>query len=183
MSELPEVPAFTDTPKNGQWMEPDKADEGLNVKFYKNPVTDEDHVEIQGPLDTTNVHDTLANDWYKARFRRQWDNYQSMRDNYSGQTRLETVNWIDPGMCKDMVHSGIHTVEQLAAISDSSISQTNMIGLMSFRQKAIEHLEDRKKSSEYDELKDQNAMLLQRLEALEQDSPVKKGPGRPRKVV
>ena len=175
MSELPAAPAFTDVPENGQWMEPDKADESLNVRFYENPLSGEEHIEIQSPGDDKTVHDTPVNDWYKARFRQKWENYQAQRDNYAGQTRLETVNWIDPGMCKDMAKSGLHTVEQLAGISDGSISQTNMIGLMSFREKAIKHLEDLKKSSEYDELKDQNAMLLRRLEALEQDPPVRKG--------
>ena len=62
-------------------------------------------------------------------------------------------------MMKDMKRYGIHTVEQLSQMSDSSISQTNMIGLMSFREKALKHLADQQKSSEYDELKATNAVL------------------------
>ena len=168
-------------PDNGQWMEADKQDDALNVKFYKNAVSGKDHVEIRNPGDERTVHDTTATDYYKMRFRRAWDNYQAQLDNYAGQIRLETVSWIDLGMMKDMKRYGIHTVEQLSQMSDSSISQTNMIGLMSFREKALKHLADQQKSSEYDELKATNADLMKRLEALEQTS--KKGPGRPRKAV
>ena len=182
MSELPSIPTFTDLPENGQWMEPDKADEALNVKFYRNPVTGDDHIEIANPGDERTVHDTTATDFYKRRFSRQWANYQAQLDNYAGQIRLETVSWIDPGMINEMIRFGIHTVEQLSQMSDSSISQTNMIGLMSFREKAIKHLADHQKSSEYDELKATNAELMKRLEALEQ-APQKRGPGRPRKAV
>ena len=184
MSELPSLPTWTDIPENGQWMEPDKADDALNVRFYKNAVTDEDHIEIQNPGDERTVHDTTVTDWYKMRFRRQWENYKSSLDNFAGQTRLETVNWIDPGMCKDMVRFGIHTVEQLSQMPDSAISQTNMIGLMAFREKALKHLESQHKSSEYDELKATNADLMERLEALEaKDDEPKRGRGRPRKEV
>ena len=67
-------------------------------------------------------------------------------------------------------------------MSDSNISQTQMRGLSSFREKAIKHLADRHKSAEYDELKEQNADLVKRMEALEH-APQKRGPGRPRKAV
>ena len=194
MSNLPSIPEFSDIPENGQWIV-DKADDALNVKFYKYAITGEDHIEIRIPGDERTVHDTTATDYHKMRFRRAWDNYQAQLDNYAGQIRLETVSWIDLGMMKDMTRFGIHTVEQLSQMSDSSISQTNMIGLMSFREKALKHLADQQKSSEYDELKATNADLMRRLEALEQSAPEpadrieitnvphKKGPGRPRKAV
>ena len=117
-------------------MKAEKDDESLDVRFYKNPVTGEDHIEIVQPGDKSTVHDTPANEWYKLRFRRQWDNYQSHLDNYAGQIRLETVSWIDPGMLKEILRLGIHTVEQLSQISDSNISQTQMMGLRAFRERA-----------------------------------------------
>ena len=185
LSELPSVPKWSDSdiPENGQWMEPDKADEALNVRFYKNAVTDLDHIEIKNPGDERTVQDTEATDWYKMRFRRQWENYQSALDNFAGQTRLETVNWVDPGMCKEMIRFGIHTVEQLSQMPDSAISQTNMIGLMALREKALSHLDSLKKSSDYDELKSTNEELLKRLEALEANDVTRPGRGRPRKAV
>ena len=180
MSELSSKPTLTYTAE--QWMETEKDDEGLNVKFYLNPITGEEHIEIDIPGDKSTVHDTTATDWYKARFRRQWENYQAQRDNYAGQIRLETVSWIDPGMLKEMLRFGIHTVEQLSQMSDSNISQTQMMGLSAFRERAIKHLADRQKSSEYDELLEKHSALMKRLEALE-DAPQKRGPGRPRKAV
>ena len=179
MSELTGLPSLTDM---DQWVDTEKEDEGLDVRFYANPITGDDHVEIATPGDKSTVHDTTANDWYKQRFRRQWENYQARLDNYAGQIRLETVSWIDPGMLKEILRFGIHTVEQLSQLSDSNISQTQMRGLSSFREKAIKHLADRHKSAEYDELKEKHDDLMKRLEALEQ-APQKRGPGRPRKAV
>ena len=62
-----------------------------------------------------------------------------------------------------MKRADIHTVEQLANMSDSSIDSTNMIGLMAFREKAKEHLAEKAKSSQYDKLAAQNAELVKRI--------------------
>ena len=73
-----------------------------------------------------------------------------------------------------MKRADIHTVEQLANMSDSSIDSTNMIGLMAFRERAKEHLAEKAKSSQYDELKAQNAELVGRIQNLERKAPHKR---------
>ena len=49
-----------------------------------------------------------------------------------------------------------------------------MIGLMTFRAKAIEHLAAKEKSSQYDKLAAQNAELVQRIQNLERKAPHKR---------
>ena len=149
-----------------QWI--DEGDKGLHVTFYQHPVDGEDHVKIVYPGDDKSVGDFLATDPYKMRFKNQWRVYKGELEEFAGQVRIETVAWIDPGMIQDMKRADIHTVEQLANMSDSSIDSTNMIGLMSFRERAKEHLAEREKSSQYDKLAAQNTELMKRLEKLEQ---------------
>ena len=138
-----------------QWI--DDGDKGLHVEFYKHPVDGEDHVRIIIPGDTTTQPDYLATEHYKMRFKRQWAIYKGQLEEFSGQERIETVAWIDPGLVNDMRRADIHTIEQLANMSDASIDSTNMIGLMSFRERAKEHLAEKAKSSQYDKLAAQNA--------------------------
>ena len=144
------------------------------MEFYKHPVDGQDHVRITIPGDNKTQPDYLATDHYKMRFRRQWAIYKGQLEEFSGQTRIETVAWIDPGMVMDMKRASIHTVEYLAEMSDSSIESTNMIGLMAFREKAKEHLAEKAKSSQFDTLQAQNAELVQRIQNLERKAPHKK---------
>ena len=137
-----------------QWI--DDGDKGLHVEFYEHPVDGLDHVRITFPGDDKSRPDFLATDHYKMRFKRQWKVYKGELEEFAGQTRIETVSWIDPGLLHDMRRADIHTVEQLAGLSDSSIDSTNMLGLMAFREKAKEHLTTAEKSSQYDKLAAQN---------------------------
>ena len=149
-----------------QWL--DEGDKGAHAVFYQHPVDGLDHIRIEFPGDTKSIPDFLATDHYKRRFPRQWRVYKGELEEFAGQTRIEAVSWIDPGMIQDMKRASIHTVEYLAGMSDASIDSTNMIGLMAFRAKAKEHLAEKAKSSQFDSLQAQNAELMKRLEKLEQ---------------
>lgn len=188
MSDLPSVPnldSFGDL-ENGQWLEDRRGDEALHVEFYQNPVDGLDHVKIIIPGDERTQPDFIADESYKARFPRQWAIYNGQLEEFSGQTRVETVAWIDPGTVGEMKRNRIHTVEQLANMSDSSMDQANMLFLRKFRERAKKHLEDTAASSGYDELKAQNETLAKQIEALQEQinqvAVPKRGPGRPPKV-
>ena len=165
MSDLSTIELSQDNydPNQGvQWI--DDGDKGLQVEFYKHPVDGQDHVRITFPGDEKSRPDFLATDHYQRRFPRQWKVYKGELEEYAGQCRIETVSWIDPGLLHDMKRADIHTVEQLANLSDASIDSTNMLGLMAFREKAKEHLRQvsgserrAEKSSQYDKLAAQNA--------------------------
>ena len=169
MSDLATIALTEDNydPNQGvQWI--DEGDKALQVEFYQHPVDGQDHVKITIPGDPKTQPDYIATDHYKRRFKQQWRVYKGELEEYSDQCRIETVAWIDPGLLHDMKRVDIHTVEQLANMSDSSIDSTNMLGLMKLREKAKEHLAEKEKSSQYDTLAAQNAELIKRLEKLEQ---------------
>ena len=130
-------------------------------------VDDTDHVEIKIPGDERTVIDRQPSEYDKMRFARQWAFYNGTGDEFAGQTRIETVAWIDPGNAREMRRWNIQTVEQLAAMSDSQIDGANMLGLLGFRARAQQHLAEQQKSSAFDEVKAENAALQARLSALE----------------
>ena len=166
---LPAVPSLEGLGEinNGQYIEDVRGDEALYVEFYHNPVTDKDHIKIKIPGDERTVIDTIADERYKHRFARKWENYKGGGGQFDGQTRIETVAWIDPANVSIFKHNNIHTIEMLAGISDGAIGQTNMVGLMALRERAKKHLAETKKASAYDELKTENDNLRQRMESLE----------------
>ena len=175
MSDLAAITLNEDNydPNQGvQWI--DEGDKALHVEFYKHPVDGQDHIRITIPGDNKTQPDYLATDHYKMRFKRQWRVYAGELEEFAGQIRIETVSWIDPGLLRDMKRADIHTVEQLANMSDSSIESTNMIGLMAFREKAKQHLAEKEKSSQFDTLQAQNAELMQRIQNLERKAPHRK---------
>ena len=198
IGELPAPPSLDGTePKNGQWIVDRAGDDALHVEFYQHPVDGADHVRIVIPGDERNQPDYLVTAYYQMRFARQWAIYKGQLDEFDGQTRVETVAGIDPGNVREMKRWNIHTVEQLAAMSDSSIDAANMLGLMKFRARAQQHLAEQSKSTEYDELKQENAGLATQLQAMQAqmdqllpsqekpirgEKPIKRGPGRPRKI-
>ena len=189
IGELPAPPSLGDKiPSNGQWIVDREGDDALHVEFYQHPVDGEDHVRIVIPGDDRNQPDYLATAHYQMRFARQWAIYKGQLDEFDGQTRIETVAWIDPGNAREMKRWNIHTVEQLANMSDSSIDAANMLGLMKFRARSQQHLAEQSKSSAYDELKQENAGLSTQLQSMQEQMDTlaaqleKRGPGRPRKT-
>ena len=66
-----------------------------------------------------------------------------------------------------MKHLNCHTVEQLAGMSDGTLSTAGMMGLHRFREKAIKHLAEHQNTSAFDEVKAENVDLKERLEKLE----------------
>ena len=197
MSDLPVVPGIDSgrIPDNGEWMDDSKGDAALFVEFYKNAVDGKDHVRIIIPGDRLTQPDHEATPYYQQRFRQQWRVYKGELDQFHGQTRIETVAWIDPGMIRDLKRAEIHTVELMASMGDGAIEGTGMIGLFDLRKRAQQHLAETAKSSEYNELKDENASLASQIKELQDQMQAQmegqaakapegqgRGPGRPRKV-
>lgn len=169
-AELPPVPTMEELERadlaNAQMLRDAKGDDALFVEFYRNAADGQDHVRIIIPGDERTQPDYLANDYYKRRFHRQWAAYQGDGEQFSGQTRIEEVAWIDPGTASDMRRNRIYTLEILANMSDGQISSTNMMGLMALRQKAKDHLRSQEKVAEFDKVRMENAALQQQLQEL-----------------
>ena len=141
------------------WVEDQKGDESLSIRFYKSARDGLDHVEITVPGDHTFAPDFVVDERYKQRFSQQWEAYKNELDQFAGQTRLETCAWMDPGLLRDLKRNNIHTAEHLAGLSDTVIGKSIAPGLRQLRDKAVEHLAEKEKTSGYDELKAELAAL------------------------
>ena len=125
-SVFPEVPTLNREPRNGELVGGDGSN--LNVRFYLNPSDDKDHIEIMIPGDKHHRPDFIADEHYQRKYMREWKIYKGELSEFHGQTRLETVAWIDPGNVREMKHLNCHTVEQLAGMSDGTLSTAGMMG-------------------------------------------------------
>ena len=105
---------------------------------------------------------------HKVRFPVPWGIFTGEVDEFAGQTRLETVRWIDPGRVIELRKNDIHTVEKLAAVSDGALSQLGIMDLRRFRDKAIEYVKRTVKPAEADALRAENAELKERIAAQEE---------------
>lgn len=152
-TDIPAPPAINSEPVNGEWIVDPRGDAALAVRFYLNPVDNEEHIEIRTPGDERNIVDEVVDERYKRRFQRRWEAYKKGLSETDGQTRLETVNWIDAGNMTAMRRVGIATVEQLAGMSDAAINEADIVGLFSFREKAQQFVKDAEAMSEVDKLR------------------------------
>ena len=162
MDGLPVIDLGGRVPRNGEWIT-DPDDAKLAVRFYRNARSGKDHVEIKIPGDDKLVIDEIANDHYRRRFARQWHIYANELDAFAGQTRIETVAFLDEGTVADLKRLDVHTVEQLSGVSDNIIEQVKMPGFREIREKAKVFLEDQRKLAGFDELQQQIDVLKAQL--------------------
>ena len=155
-------------------------DPGVHVEFYRNPVDDEDHIKISTAADRFTKLDEVVTDRRKRQYPRAWEAYQNKSDQLTGQTRIEMVAWIDAGTVHVLKGRDIHTVEQLAAMSDNFMDGLQMLGLRKIREKAQKYLEAAAQTSEVDELRSEIAAMKAQL--AEQVSMDPNPRGRPRKA-
>lgn len=157
-------------PPNGAWM-PDVSGisnvTGLFVEFYRNTRKDKDYIKIAAPANPRTVINVPATDEYKEQYPLHWEAYKNEMDQFAGEIRLEEVNFIDPGSVTDLKNQNVHTVEQLAAVSDDAASRSKIMGLWDYRDKARDHLAVQARAAGYDELKAEYDQLRARMEVLE----------------
>jgi hypothetical protein len=150
------------------------------------------------PGDPTNVIERPARDEDKDEFPKQWAAYER-RTSYRPETGTPLEDWprLDVATVAKLKALEFHTVEQVAECSDQQCQRIGM-GCYELRTRATAYIAAAKDSSlaqkqaddlalrnqEIADLKEANARLCARLEALEsirQEDPEKRGPGRPRK--
>lgn len=159
-----------------------------------------DFIKKCNPGDPTNVIERPARDEDKDEFPGQWAAYQR-RTSYRPESGTPIEDWprLDVATVAKLKALEFHTVEQLAECSDQQCQRIGM-GCYDLRTKASAYIAAAKDSSlaqrqaeeitlrnqEIADLKDANARLCTRLEALEslrqEDETEKRGPGRPRKA-
>lgn len=126
-----------------------------------------------------------VNEFHKRRWPTQWQAYQAGREQAQDGTPIEMLYPGQTEVSTELKRFNVHTVEALANVADSAGA---MIPFLTDRKNAAQAFLDRySKAKGYDELQQQNAELMRRLEKMEEllnsaTDPEKRAPGRPRKL-
>lgn len=138
------------------WTQPQSGDEKLFVRFAMQPVQDDkksqesgrpvfndvEYIEIMAPGDRSNIVHRPVRDDDKQRFARQWAAWKSGAGEGVSGTPLKEWPGVTRGQVEELAHFRVHTVEQLAGISDGNMQ--NVGPLMALRQRARDYLEQAK---------------------------------------
>src|SRR6478609_8134645 len=125
------------------------ADRNLHVEFYMGSVVDGHQTERAGhpvhvdypfvrihtPGDPHNIVDTKVNQYYKDRFKEEFENFMSGKGQGISGWLLKEWPVISASQVKTFEYLNCHTVEQLAGLSDSQVQKFGMGG-MELRAKA-----------------------------------------------
>lgn len=130
-------------PANGQVIQ---GASRLNVDFYRHPREDADFVRISAPGDSFTVLDEPATERHKAEHGQAWKVYQGLEEKFRGQTRLEAAPWMDAGILPELQAKNIHTVEQMASLTDEAVSAAGLMGLTKLRALAQRDVEEKRKA-------------------------------------
>jgi hypothetical protein len=129
------------------------ADNKLYVQFYSRPIIngaesneagrpiyhDVDCIRIMVPGDKLSIIDRLASPDDQQRFSTQYDRYKAGQQTQLVGTPLEQVPWLPRSKVEEYKYFGIHSLEQLAAASDS-VGQ-KFPGFYTDREKAVKFLD------------------------------------------
>jgi hypothetical protein len=176
-----------------------EADKKLLVLFYRDTVKNEpksieagrpifDEIDLVKII-TPGSRDSFVGDateQYQQRFPQQWMRYKAGRDQQLGNgTPLNMLPWISIGQLAEFAAVGCHTVEQLVGMPDA-VSQKFM-GHLQIKQRAQQYLDAAKESAprlrlqaevekreeDNKQLREANAALMKRIEALEASTPLR----------
>lgn len=167
-------------------------DEQSMVRFFKHPQLskiqseerglpvyhDVDMIEVMQPGEKESVQ-VLATEWHKRRFPKQWQAFQEGIDQTMTGTPLDHLFPAEPGTILTLKSFQIHTVQQLAALSDTGINNIPMGRQMVDRAK--QYLGSAEHGTEYHAMQKRIADLESKL-ADQGVAPEKRGPGRPPKA-
>lgn len=129
-------------------------DSAIHARFYLHPVLDEEaskaagrpvhkeleYVEIVAPGNQNNIIKRPARQMDIERFSRQYSLFKDKSESQVVGTRLSDVTWLTRGQVEDLSLLRIHTVEQLAGLSDSVCSQHT--GLYDLKGRAARYMAD-----------------------------------------
>ena len=124
-------------------------DESAVVRFHKHPYKDDlhDFVEIIFPADTKSITDRPVKESDKQRYSRQWEAYQKGEEFKQEGFPLESWVEMDPGMVREYNHHKIYTVEQLAGMNETNLTNLGL-GARTLHTKAKAFIEAHKGTKE-----------------------------------
>ena len=123
---------------------------GEFAEFYKCPVDGLDHLRVQYPHDETFVADEAVTEIHKLRYPDMWDAYQNDTDQMAGMTRLREVPWIDEAARKEFERCRVHTLEQMAGLTDPAISVIKLASVRDLKRRAGVEVDGKRRLAELD---------------------------------
>jgi len=140
------------------------------------------------------IHSQPMNDKDKERFPQTWAKFKDITARPREGMPIEEWAQITKSEAMNLRAMNIHTVEALAAVSDGNVGNLGQGGrelvarAKAFIEQAKDNAINAKMAAENQELKDQIAELVHRVNTLqnligENQVPAKRGPGRPRKEI
>lgn len=144
-------------------------------------------VRIVIPGDRNNVLECKADEYYKKRYPKAWAAFQAgQKEGFTG-TALETWPQITRSQVKEAKYFEVHTVEQLADLSDTHCQRLGM-GWMELRNKAKSYLTlaagtaaETAQAAENERLRQMIDELKAQMVAISDKAEDAKKPGRPKK--
>jgi hypothetical protein len=169
---------------------------GVFVQFYSDAVELKAESEKQGrpifkdlahirkmiPGDASTIIERVAKDHDKNMFPREWEAFQRQQVNGVTGTPLEQWPQVTRAQCKEAKYFEVHTVEQMAGLSDLSCQKMGM-GFSELRSKAKAYLEAAAGTASQTAQAAENQRLHDEIEALKaQLQDIAPRRGRPPKV-
>ena len=160
-------------PANGELLGDNGTGQSAVAEFYKHPLKGEVYVRIAIPGNAYSAVDVPADDFYRRTYPREWKLYTGeIVPDAGALTPLR-----DSGICPNdllphLAALNIHTVEGLAAVTDSNVDAATFHGLVDMRDKAREFVaakraeqanaltENTELRREVNELREQMAQVL-----------------------
>lgn len=145
------------------------SDANLNVIFYKRSVLnpaksreagiaiheDVDYVKMFQPGENLNVIERPVNEGDKIRFPQQWARFLQNQTQAPEGTPISLLFPNNPGVADNLrVSFGIHTIQQLAALTEHAMSSIGM-GALDYKQKAVRFLDAAKESGSFHLMQDE----------------------------
>ena len=168
---------------------------GVFIQFYMDAVEIKAESEKQGrpifkdvphirkmiPGDATNVVERVAKDHDIRMYPREWDIFQRQAATGISGTPLEQWPQVTRAQVKEAKYFEVHTVEQMAELSDMSCQRMGM-GFAELRNKAKAYLEAAKGTAAQTAQAAENQRLHDEIEALKAQMAEMPKRGRPPKV-
>ena len=123
---------------------------GEFAEFYKCPVDGFHHLRVQYPHDETFIADDVVTELHKLRYPDMWEAYENNSDQLAGMTRLREVPWIDEAARKELERCRVHTLEQMAGLTDPAMSIIKLAGVRDLKRRAEGEVDGKRRLAELD---------------------------------
>ena len=123
---------------------------GEFAEFYLNAVDGLDHLRVEYPHDETFVADDVVTELHKIKYPEMWAAYHSGADQLAGMTRLRDVAWIDEAARKEFERCHVHTLEQMAELTDPAMSVIKLASVRDLKLRAAKEVDGKQRLAELD---------------------------------